>query len=87
MKTNIITIDEDKLKEAITYFESTTNQCAYIFMSDETALVLEEKYKYLNKIILKLRPDADPNRGYIATYNGKRIYIDNTIEFGEVDIR
>lgn len=87
MKTNIITIDEHKLEEAITSFESVTNQRAYIFMSDETASILEAKYKYLNNIILKLRPDADPNRGYIAMYNGNRIYIDNSIKFGEVDIR
>jgi len=87
MKTNIITIDENKLVDEIRSFEIVTNQRAYIFMSYKTASVLEEKYKYLNDIILKLGPDADTKRGYIATYNGNKIYIDNEIEFGKVDIR
>lgn len=84
MKTNIIAIDRHKLEETITYFETVTNQHAYIFMSDKTASMFEEE---LNDIILKLMPDADQNRGYIAMYNGNRIYIDNEIKFGEVDIR
>lgn len=91
MKTNIITIDENKLKGAITSFESVTNQHAYIFMSDKTASVFGEQHKpyiigskeAIEKLAYKFK-----NGFYIGVlYGDNKIFIDNDLEFGEVDIR
>lgn len=92
MKTNIITyeIDEDKLRKKILDFECITNQHAYIIMNRKTADALEEKYKpciigskeEIEKLAYKFK-----NGFYIGVYNGNKIFIDDDLEFGEIDIR
>lgn len=92
MKTNIITyeIDDNKLRNRIIDFECITNQHAYIFMSQKTASVFEEQHKpyiigskeAIDKLAYKFK-----NGFYIGVYDGNKIFIDDDLEFGEVDIR
>lgn len=87
MKTNIITyeIDENKLRNKIIDFERITGQHAYIFMNQKTASAFEEQYKpYIisSKEIIKFK-----NGFYIKVYDGNKIFIDDDLEFGEIDIR
>ena len=87
MKTNIITyeIDENKLRNKIIDFECITNQHAYIFMNQKTASVFEKQHK--PDIIGSEKAIEFKNRFYIAVYNGNKIFIDDDLEFGEIDIR
>ena len=87
MKTNIITyeIDDNKLRNRIIDFECITNQHAYIFMNQKTASVFEEQHK--PDIIGSKKAIEFKNRFYIAVYNGNKIFIDDDLEFGEIDIR
>ena len=92
MKTNIITyeIDENKFRNKIIDFERVTGQHAYIFMNQKTASVFEEQYKpdiigskeEIEKLVNKFK-----NRFYIEVYDGNKIFIDDDLEFGEIDIR
>ena len=87
MKTNIITyeIDEDKLRNKIIDFECITGQHAYIFMNQKTASVFEEQHKpdiIGNKKVIEIK-----NGFYIEVYGGNKIFIDDDLEFGEIDIR
>lgn len=92
MKTNIITykIDENKLRNKILDFECITNQHAYIFMNQQTASVFGEQYKpYIigSKEEIEKLANEFKNRFYIEIYNGNKIFIDDDLEFGEIDIR
>lgn len=92
MKTNIITyeIDEDKLRNKILDFECITSQHAYIFMNQKTAFVFKEQHKpYIigSKEAIEELADKFKNRFYIEAYNGNKIFIDDNLEFGEIDIR
>lgn len=80
MKTNIITyeIDENKFRNKIIDFERVTGQHAYIFMNQKTASVFEKQYK--EAIVFK-------NGFYIEVYCGNKVFIDDDLEFGEIDIR
>ena len=92
MKTNIITyeIDENKLRNKILDFEEITKLHAYIFMNQKTASVFEEQHKpyiigskeAIDKLAYKFK-----NGFYIGVYDGNKIFIDDNLEFGEIDIR
>jgi len=101
MKTNIITyeidenklrnkIDENKLRNKIIDFECITNQHAYIFMNQKTASVFEEQHKpYIigSKEAIEEHAYKFKNGFYIEAYGGNKIFIDDDLEFGEIDIR
>ena len=87
MKTNIITyeIDGNKFRNKIIDFERVTGQHAYIFMNQKTAFVFEEQYK---PDILGSEEAIEFKNGlYIEAYGGNKVFIDDDLEFGEIDIR
>lgn len=94
MKTNIVEniIKTDKLNEEIYRFELLSNQKAYIFMNNSTMECLKgtanissiseiDSYKraFMNS---SCRPS-----GVIAVYNGRKIYENDDLKFGEIEIR
>lgn len=79
----VVTLNNEKLSEEIKKFECLTNQTAYLFMNENTM-------KALSTGILSNLPYADLNaleNGYICEYPGRKIYKNNDLEFGEVEIR
>lgn len=82
MKTKII--DINKLSEEIENFEVMTNQKAYLFMHRATTDYLENtiptKELYLNNSSCRFSD-------VIAKFQGRNVYIDDDLKFGEVEIR
>lgn len=87
MKTNIITykIDKNKLRNKIIDFECMTNQhTVYIFMNQKTASVFEEQHK---SYIFGSKETTDSISLNLKEVYGHKIFIDDDLEFGEIDIR
>lgn len=83
MKTNLIktVISTGDLRRNIENFELLTNQMAILLMNEETRKILEDKcmlsngYKPLEGL------------GTLKAYNNRKIFIDNDLGYGEIDIR
>lgn len=83
MKTNLIktVISTGDLRRNIEKFKLLTNQMAILLMNEETRKILEDKcmlsngYKPLDGL------------GTLKAYNSRKIFIDNDLGYGEVDIR
>lgn len=77
MKINIANkLDTKKLMESVYSYENMTLNEPYIIMSRETATALAKEF-----------PNADIWDGHLVYYNGYKILIDDSLDFGEVDIR
>ena len=92
-------LDEDKLQKDMNDFEIVHGQQAYLFMNEATA----KQLSYLCDSSLDPKLITDPLktkfRGYtqgergtlggyiLGMYQGRKIYIDDSLKFGEVDIR
>lgn len=87
MKTNMITykIDENKLRNKIIDFECMTNQHAYIFMNQKTASVFKEQQH--KSYIFGSKETTDSISLNLKEVYGHKIFIDDDLEFGEIDIR
>ena len=77
-------VDLNKLRNEINEYKSQTN-CSepYLFMSEETIAA-----------VLKEHPDTCPyaskvfvNRGVIGMYTGYKVFVDDDLTFGMVEIR
>ena len=83
MKTNLIksVISTGDLRRNIEQFELLTKQRAILLMNDETRKVLEDKCMLSNGFT--------PLEGLatLKAYNSRKIFIDNDLGYGEVDIR
>lgn len=75
-------IDEEKLINEMRGFEIEHNQNAYIFMNKET---LEELVSACPPLVCFQA--AEHYDGMISSYCGRRIYENEKLEFGEVEIR
>ena len=71
----LITLNEDKLAEEINKFEYSTNQVACLFMSCDTLKIL---FPYCVSMF---------QDGIIYEFKGRKIYQNDDLKFGEVDIR
>lgn len=81
-KFSIITIDTDKLNEKIcNYICKTGETNPYIFMSKETTRALESLAHFhpLGKLY---RRDC-----FVARFDGHKIFTDDDLSFGEIEIR
>ena len=75
------TIDIDKiLDEIVSNFINTGEEHPYLFMNKDTvvAIAREIETPYVNDIKLD---------GIVAKYHGYKIYLNNDLTFGEVEIR
>lgn len=75
-------LDEDKLYKNICEFEVMNNQKAYIFMNKETLGELASSYGPLIYFQVAERGD-----GIISSYCGRRVYENEKLKFGDVEIR
>jgi len=87
---SIIKMDLDKLNRKIDEYVNITNKSnPYIFMSENTAKSVDFTISPLNlflRITSKYKDEHEPN-GRIAEYTGHKIFINNDLEYGEIEIR
>ena len=80
IKVTEVVVNKDLLDNAIDSFDTIhKNKIAYLITNTETAKVLNEQLceKYFSKVI------GDK----LGMYRGSKILIDESLEFGEVDVR
>lgn len=73
-------INQDKLDSTIdTYDTVHHDQIAYLIMNSDTATIVNEELgkQYFNHVV----------GGPLGMYRGCKVLIDNSLEFGEVDVR
>ena len=75
-------IDEEKLIKEVQGFEIEHNQNAYIFMNGETLGELVKAYPPLMYF-----QETESYDGIISSYRGRKVYRDENLKFGEVEIR
>lgn len=83
MKTNLIksVINTGDLRRNIEKFELLANQRAILLMNEETRKILQDKCMLSNGYI------PLEGSGTLKAYNSRKIFIDNDLSFGEIDIR
>lgn len=75
-------LDEEKLINAVNNFEIMHSQNAYLFMNQETFNELA--------IFYELKVDVETNKdhsGIVSSYCGRRVFQNEDLKFGEVEIR
>ena len=75
-------IDEEKLIKEIQNFEIANNETAYLFMNKETLGDLASYYGELPRF-----NSSENMSGMVGYYTGRRIYENERLKFGEVEIR
>lgn len=83
MKTKIIKFefDKGKLQDKIHEFECTTGRIAYLFMNKYTA-------EFIAMCIQEGNVFSSPTEfGRLSIFEGNKCYVDNDLDFGEVDVR
>lgn len=82
------TIDIDKLKENISLYRYETGEMSpYIFMNNETIKAMNDEYFKLIDPIAECYLRSKCANGLLAKYEGYKIFLDNELKFGEVEIR
>lgn len=83
MKMSIIrpVIEENKLRSYITYFESTHSTPAILLMNSDTSLEL------LNRCVIGCSEKQSLVKKTLKKYKGRKVFIDEDMKFGEIDIR
>lgn len=78
----IITLDNQKLSDEIVKYECISNQTAYLFMNQSTMKALS------NLTAMKI-PYMEINTDdcILAKYSGRKVFQNNDLEFGEIEIR
>jgi hypothetical protein len=77
MRVKPLGIDEDKLLKAIGKFEVETNQQSYLFMNLNTMELLKKQSC----------PNPTIPEVLITEYLGRRVYEDDRLDIGEIEIR
>jgi hypothetical protein len=87
MKINLIStkLDLDKLQEEIYHFGFLENKQPYLFMNSSTMNELEKQsgsdtfndFKERNRF----------NNSLLCRYQGCKVYLDNSLQFGEIELR
>lgn len=84
-KFSIIKIlDIDKLDSEIEKYiciHDETNP--YVFMSNETAESIEKHFNSMGFFSTKTKD----KKGYMASYNGCKVFIDDTKKYGDIEIK
>lgn len=76
------TIDVDKLHSEIGRYLSSNENKPYIFMNFDTIETIA------HETILKIVPSTRAKyNGYVALVEGNKVFVDNDLSFGEVEIR
>lgn len=73
-------LNETELDKSIRNFEVVWSADAYLFMSESTAEALSSP--------TSLKPNCrDGTQGVLYMYKGNKVFMDNDLDFGVVDIR
>ena len=89
----ISTINFDKLDNEIEeYVQRNGNFDPYIFMSEDTANAIESEYEVefgfsTKEMNANVKPKGDTKNGIKATYCGHKVFINNDLRYGIVEIR
>ena len=84
MKCSVLqTMDYYDLNKNITYYQDEYNREPYLFMSEATVNAIMEDTK---KTVYVTKP-FEPTSGYVGRFEGYRIYQNDNLEFGEVELR
>lgn len=90
-KFSITTIDLNKINKEITYYKNKNNNGLdpYIFMSDETVSAIESELGVYNWTIDNeaLADKLNNTSKVYGTYTGYKLFINNDLKFGVVEIR
>lgn len=82
------TIDFDRLDSAIETYIVQNNNCPYIFMSEDTASAIENE---VERQFGFSASDSNSNiklkNGTKALYCGYKVFIDNDLKLGTVEVR
>lgn len=72
-------IDQDKLDITIDRFDENPPVIPYLIMNNDTAVILNEELgkTFFHQVV----------SGPLGMYRGCKVLIDNSLEFGEVDVR
>lgn len=73
-------LDESKLQEELRIYVNEHQEEPYIFLNRETIVELELKSTDLPRYLLN-------RNGVISTYRGFKVYENNELKYGEVEIR
>ena len=80
VKVTKTVVDKDVLDDAIDKYDTVhRSQIAYLIMNTETATIVNEELgkKYFNQVV----------SGPLGIYRGSKVLIDESLDFGEVDVR
>ena len=84
MKCSVLkTLDYNNLNKNIAYYREEYGRDPYLFMSDTTANAIMEDTK---RTVYVTKP-FEPTGGYVGRFEGYRIYKNEDLEFGEVELR
>ncbi len=78
------TLDESKLREELYIYMNEQQEEPYIFLNRET--ITELKSKYINLPCPLIYRNIYRN-GVIGTYQGFKVYENNDLKYGEVELR
>lgn len=86
----VATVDLSRIDEEITrYVNLSCNFDPYIFMNEDTARAIEEEVGAHDIVIdgVDLSNKRNTKDGVCATYSGYKVFINNDLRFGIVEIR
>ena len=78
-------LDFDKIDTNILIYETETGNEPYLFMSKETIRVVFNEYE--NAFITKKAFEAMIKSAEVGTYKGYKLFPNEDLEFGEVELR
>ena len=82
---SINTFNFDKISEEILYYEKKNNGLdPYIFISDETAEAIKKELGIYDGVLFGL---AINGANFYSTFMGHKLFINNDLKFGVVEIR
>ena len=83
----IQSLDIDKLDYEIqNYINISNNRNPYIFMSDATADKIAQHYDPVD-IYSNVRLGVKDRCEHMAVYTGYKVFTDNSLKFGDIEIR
>lgn len=87
MKRNIIrsVIEENKLRSCITYFEVANKTIAILIMNSDTSTELINRCE--NRCEISCDEKQFLTNKILKRYRGRKVFIDEEMKFGEIDIR
>lgn len=87
MRASIIktVVDTNKLNEMIGIYENNFTDHPYLIMSKETADRLINTFLYDQAFSRK--SDENKSHGYVGLYEGCKMFYDNDLAYGDIEIR